>query len=365
MKQQMRLSILVLITLTFLGGCKVKKKDEDVAAANVVTTNQQEQVIDSVMYQDIRIEYVGQKSPSLYSAVVSWPVTKTLSTFRILDSKNTNIETAANSITLENLKGGAESKIMFEQYSMQDQKRLASFDVIISPPQDFIFDGVVSLTENVDKTVERLFLTSSSRVYTNQFNLSIKAKYIYSEFGALITNFPEGSKAPTGVVGLSGGKVELQSDYADGNLQIIMNAQRGGDGKLGIPKEDVPYINIGQPSPGDQVGIQYTIPECLGGSGSSAGQAGTFIFSATKKNDFKISSRMVLASGGSRGQTEIKCKYPNAAFLDFDKNNCLQISGVDRFKCNQNFVSADGQPSQPGQICTKMNPEENYKCTNY
>lgn len=350
MKQQLRLSILVLVTGAFLFSCKVKKKEDAVTEEKTVPFTSQEFIGESVAYQEIRIEYVGQNSPNLYSAVVSWPVTKTLSTFRIINSKNENKETAANFIKLENLHGGIESKILFEQYSVQDQKRLASFDVIISPPQDLVFDNVVSLTENVDKTVERLFLTSAAKIYTNQFNLNIKAKKIYSEFGAVITNFPTESVAPFDTVGMSGGKIEIQTETADGQLQVVLNSQRGGQGRFGSPA----VVD------GDIMAVVSVRPVCPGNDGRAAGTTGSFFYQSIEKNDFAVSARIMITAGGDPGEINFKCHRRNP-YVDFYNTYCKPEDPV-RANCNSTAEPKIGPLSLAGQICVKMNSAENFKC---
>lgn len=350
MKQLLRLSILVLVTGTLLTSCKVKKKDDVVANEKAITATQQEDVVESVNYQDIHIKYVGQKSPNLYSAVVSWPVTKSLSTFRIIDFKNENRETAINTITFENLRGGIELKILFEQYSVQDQKRLASFDVIILPPQDLVFDGIVSLTENVDKTVERLFLTSTTKIYTNQFNLNIKAKNIYSEFGAVITNFSEESVAPFDTVGMSGGKTDIQTENAEGNLQVILNSQRGGQGRFGAPAV----------SDNDVMAVVSVRPMCPGNDGLPAGTSGSFFYQSIEKNDFAVSVRTQITKGGDPGEINFKCHKRNP-YVDFYNAYC-KPSDPARFNCSTAAEPKIGASSVSGQICVKMNSTENFKC---
>ncbi len=361
MKYQFGLSILVLaLTATFSVGCmKVKKKDEVVQQ----TATEVQQAIDENPEQfalspsSLKIKYHGQPIPNQYTAELLWPNSTTKSIYRIIGDKNVSTETTENSLTLNQLKGGIEIKIIFEQYEIATQKRLASFDVIISPPEDYVFDGVISLVENLDKNVERLFFTANAKVYTNQFNLKITAKNIYSEFGATLSNFPEGSVAEMEVVGLSGGKTEIITEHSEGNLQVIMNAQKGGEGRWGWKEV------VGDPSASLVPKISFgPYPGCNPNSGAGGGNSGSIFIKIndSESTNFSVATSMMTATGGQAGQLYESLMYAMPG---------SRISNVKNFRdtspqvCKNEFTN--GQPGHPGQICTKMSATENFKCEKF
>lgn len=341
MKYQIGLSILVL---AFSACMKVKKKDD----SSVVAEARAEQLteVSQLQNSDLVIKYQGQSKPNQYSAVLSWPQIPG-STFRMINANNEIFETTENSYTVHNLIGGKEYKIIFEQFTTGDQKRLTVFDVIMSAPVDMLLDGPISLAENVDKTVERLFLTATAKVFTNQFNLKIKSKFIYSEFGALITNFPENFVAAMQTVGLSGGKIEISTTVAEGNLQILMNAQQGGEGLWGW-KSIPPLIGGTGQSDG---------PGCLPNSGFDSGNSGTFIFISEQGSKMSFTTDMKVSAGGQIG---------NYMDSDIFVGTIVDRNKVKLFRypdCQK--IPTLGKPGKPGQICMKMNTAENFVCEKF
>jgi hypothetical protein len=343
MKYQFGLSILVLAM--FVSCVKVKKKD-DVEADHKPSGQTLPPLVQSVTalsVLNLKIKYQGQPSPNQYAAEISWPIAPVKCMYRIIGDKNTSSETTENSIIINELSGGVEQKIIFEQYEVDTQKRLASFDVILLPPEDLVFDGVVNLVENTEKKVERLFLTASAQVYTNQFNLKIMANNIYSEFGAIISNFPDGAVGDMELHGLSGGKIEISSDSAIGNLLVILNAQRGGQGKWGWPGSD----------------STATGPACLPNSGADSGDSGSLFFTLNDSKDFSLTPHMIVVEGGKVGevipthQHTVTSQYRSVIKIPYKPETC------------EGYVPANGKSGRPGQICTKMNLNENFKCEKF
>jgi hypothetical protein len=363
MKYQFGLQILVLVMAFSFGCMKVKKKD-DVAPKTETAVSENDYRVSSLTSSNLIMRYQGQPKPNQYTAEISWPHTTIKSTYRIIQANSEIREFTENSIALENLVGGQESKVTFEQYSIVDQKRLTSFDVFLAPPKDFVFDGVILLQQNVEENVERLFFTSSAKVYTNQFNLKIRAKNIYSEFGAVISNFPEGSVAAKETVGLSGGKTEIDADVAEGNLQVIMNAQQGGEGKYGWPMGTYAQImNSPMIFPKDlKSGITGDdIPACPGSDGAHSGSMGNFFLKFSTSSNLLISTRMLLVPGGNYGVLNEKCFYNYPQSM-----SCVPTqysSGV--ASCDYKRIPHNGRPAAPGQICTKMSSSENFKCEKF
>jgi hypothetical protein len=360
MKYQIGLPILVL---AFSACMKIKKKDEAVAAATVTVNEvqvEQQSVSTTVMQKsDLQIEYKGQANPNQYSAVLNWPK-NTASTFRILNPNNEIIDNIDSNYTISELAGGKEYKIIFEQFDLKDQKRLAVFDIILLPPIDLAFDHELNMIENLDYNIERLFLTSRAKIYTNQYHLNIKAKYIYSDYGALITNFPIGSVATTDTVGLSGGKIDISTTEAIGSLQVIMNAQQGGQGSWGTPSaksNGLGYQQVFLPS-----GENAQFPACYGRAGANGGQAGAFFLKIKLSGDFKVSAQMSTASGGAAGDMDMAC-YNSKAFINIHLANFKKCRDmIDPNNCEQRQPSLPGLQGNEGQICLKMSEDENYKC---
>lgn len=356
MKYQTWLPILVL---AFTACMKIKNKDDLNKTAIQTEVQPTQAFTDSakISVTDILVQYQGLSVPNSYRAVISWPK-KIKGFFRLINASNTILETIGNSFKINNLQGGQPIKIILEQYSDSDsdQKRIAILEYTLLPPVDMVISEVLNLTEDSEYNIERLYLTSTAKIYTNQFNLRITARNIYSEFGAMISNYQDGATAMVERAGSSGGKTELFSDNASGNLQIISNAEKGGSGKYGWSEG---ILVMGEYIPVSVGGRNGELrPICPGNDGAQSGDGGSFFLTVNNAKDFIVSAHSSVIEGGLAGIINENC-YFDSAYPEL-KNLCKSIGkpGV----CTTNFIPQNGKAGKLGQICIKLNSEENYKC---
>ncbi len=287
--------------------------------------------------------------------ILKWPAHKN-SIVRVFQSDDEDgVETVENSLVLKNRMGGKFEKIRIEQFEILTEKRKASFTVEIKPPEDQIFSGLIVLNEDYIQTTERLFILGNARVYTQQFNLKVKAQKIFSEEGALITNFPLESSAELEKKGLSGGQIEIFATEAVGRLKIILNGQNGGVGRLGTPdamlyQGMVLHANALVP---DSINLR----SCPGNRGGLAGKSGSLVFSADESNNFILLSETELAKAGLPGEMTFKC-FETHIYPEY-KKLCRPINFQ---KCESNFDISMNKIGESGQICTKFNRTDNFKC---
>ena len=112
----------------------------------------------------------------------------------------------------------------------------------VSIHQDIFVDGTRTLKDlNLTKPIEyiyRLYLTNNSTLLT----LGQSQKLMVREFiadNAKIETFKKNQTAPAGVIGRSGGQIEIHAHTAEGLLNVIMRGEHGGQGLQGpsLPRQ--------------------------------------------------------------------------------------------------------------------------------
>ena len=83
-----------------------------------------------------------------------------------------------------------------------------------------------------------LKMSPDAKLYFENYSGQIIVNSLQSEGGTFQT-FPDDSKAPVGSDGRSGGKLKFEIHNAEGNLNILMLGERGGDGAAGRKPDDM------------------------------------------------------------------------------------------------------------------------------
>ena len=141
----------------------------------------------------------------------------------------------------------------------------------------------------------------------------------------------------------------------EGRLKIILNAQNGGAGRFGNP---LAKRFMGMIVPGDSlVAEDGIIPACLGNRGGLAGKSGSLVFSTDESKEFILLAETELAKAGSSGDVSFKC-FETHLYPEF-KKICRPIHSQ---KCESNLDIPMSKIGESGQICTKFNRTDNFKC---
>lgn len=219
-------------------------------------------------------------------------------------------------------------------------------EAVLPKPVIFTLDEVMNLTEDVLIVADEVHLKPNTRIYTNQFNLSIEATSIYIDRGVIIQSFDDQLLvAKINVPGLNGGTVQIKGNDIHGNLQVFMNGQTGGPGLGGWA--EIPYMNY----PFLQ---QYRAP-CKPNGGKDSGESGSFFLNANQSQDFSISTSMKIAPGGSVGNI----LQGSLIFLRNPEDYKIKSQPT----CTDNPEIA--KPGSPGQICLKLSENDLARCESF
>ena len=215
-------------------------------------------------------------------------------------------------------------------------------------PVIFTLDEVMNLTEDVLIVADEVHLKPNTRIYTNQFNLSIEATSIYIDRGVIIQSFDDQLLvAKINVPGLNGGTVQIKGNDIHGNLRVFMNGQTGGAGLGGwTALPDCPNSFI----------LEFARGTCQPDSGKDSGAAGSFFLTVNQSQDFSLSTSMKIPQGGSIGSVLLDYFY-------FAKN--LHEYKLKSGTSSCEVIPSTGQTGSPGQICLKLSDKELARCEKY
>lgn len=200
----------------------------------------------------------------------------------------------------------------------------------------------VSLNGDWEVIADEIRMGAQSAIYNEHYNLRLVAKKIIIESGAVIQTFPHWRfKAPIDTAAADGGTVQIYAEEIIGNLQVYMNGQEGGNGKAG-------WSGVTDAS--------FQKSECFSNSGRDAGRSGSFFLETKKANQFYITTNMSIAKAGE----------PEAQVIDPLGRHIEIFRNKDHYKYPvRENCSVSPQPAQagrPGQICLKMQENENPVC---
>lgn len=207
--------------------------------------------------QNIKVQIVPGE-PKKYTLQFSWPQMLEDKSLRIRTSKVLT-EMPAQSVFFSHLVD--HSQVINYYFDVLDDKMKIEKTILksIKVPVDFVFDSSNQILSNdVDISVNRLFVSGSRPIYTNGYQLNIKANEVYSNDGVIYSFAQQNKKAGSSMDGRSGGSVFIQGNTLKGPLKIQLSGQDGGDGQNGAPFAD--RAQAGSPS---QTGYEEC-KECQG-----------------------------------------------------------------------------------------------------
>lgn len=335
----MKISLLTAITAAALvSGCSKKDaftQTNRTDTPDLIPATEQEKTM-PLKDENIRVVYEGLDKPNFYRAKIKWQERNG----DVIVSMDDNTALAKsiegkNEVVVPELKGGEKRYAKINQTLGNQQFSLA---VDLKPPKDLVLEGAVELDESIALNEGRLFLTSTALLYTRNRTIDISVPTIYVQDGAVIKNFPEQGKEATADFdknGLSGGSVTLKSAEAIGKLRIVLNGQRGGDGRIGwstVGKNDF---------------TQYVPDSCNGNSGGNGGNAGTFILTVDKVDNFIPLITRTRAPGGAAG-------HMNRAYIDTLGEDPGKLKTGADVGPGCSLVAKDGQAGTNGWVCLKL-----------
>lgn len=329
-----------LVLAVVLTGClKVQKKDEVAAKASpkakTPVVQQQAQITRALRLDDVFIETVGLNQPNIYDLVLSWPQTK--DRLRLKTNNQVLIVAETKDIqqwTMSHLQGGANFELLIEILDGEGHI-ITSETRTIDIPKDYVFPKTLRLSNHMKVQAHRVFM-SDSVITTETFNLEIRSQQLIVLNKSYIQNYFSEAKARVGSQGRSGGSVYIEVDKAEGELDITMNSEAGGDGLKGYQS---PQCGINA-----SIGCMINQIHCpQGGVGYSAGNNGNLMVKVKDIKDFKLYSQEQLSLGGAQGPSE-NVKTPE----DYPIVTSSFAGGKDTCARKGTPPSAD---AAPGKIC--------------
>lgn len=334
---------LYLAAFVLMAGCKVQKKNDAAAASAVTKTKtvapapvKSVEITRELRLDDVYVELVGQNQPDLYDVNFSWPQTRDRVRLTVNGQELAVMDTRETlEYKLENVQGGRKLSVLV---SILDQQNhiIISETRDLEVPKDYIFPKKFTLSNNMTIQNERVFM-SRSTVTTLNYNLTIKTKKLIILEKSLVQNFEENQKAAPVSHGRNGGEIRIEAETAEGDLEVTLNSEIGGDGFKGMPSKSCPAsIAI------DYCHFQFNCPQ--GGSGWDAGKNGSLFVKINKKDNFTLYHQSTISEGGRPGPADgadTVGDYPTYNKSFGIKSPLLQ--------CPQKPVA--GLPAQEGKVC--------------
>ncbi|AZZ35756.1 hypothetical protein CIK05_02715 [Bdellovibrio sp. qaytius] len=345
MKHKTYFAYLVLATL--LTGClKVKSKDE-AAKATLKTKTQVAQpqavietpITNELLIEEVNFNTVGQNQPNAYSINFYWLKAKSHlrissggKVLNVLDAKTTQ------EWNLINLRGGSTYSILIE--ILDDQDHIAGSKTLeIEIPEDRNLTKVVRLAGDMKITNGRVFMDEAT-IITGSFKLEIYTKQLIVLKKSVIQNYLPDAKAKVGTAGRDGGSVFIQADKAQGELEITMNSEAGGDGFKGY-ESPACELNAG-------LGCMLTQVHCeVGGYGYPAGRNGDLIVKVKEAVEFDLTTPDQFSFGGEKGPS-----MNENAPADYPVISTRYDGTPDT--CVRGGVQPNGADATPGKKCLML-----------
>lgn len=332
----MKIKHIFPIALITLSSClKIKKKDEVEPSAQTEVQN-----VLVLSENRLSIRYIPTEEPNNYTAHISWP--QTSATLRFISSDGQVFQSENNEIQIPKQSYQKPTSVTVDQLENGSQKLITHFNLSLQAPQDWVVGSPTYFQKNEEINVERIFFLTGAQVYTQQFNVKIRAKKLISASGAILGNFPENAEAAVETVGLSGGMIDLKIEQAAGSLSILINGQRGGHGKHGFAA----CTSISSP--------------CNPNSGADSGDTGELSLDIYDQSNFKLEYKRAFPVGGKTGEFK---NIQSGASSRLCSENWEDIS--DRKDANLVTCEAPysrGKPGKVKQICIKNYQTNKFDC---
>ncbi len=217
-------------------------------------------------------------------------------------------------------------------------------------------EETLNITENTEFVADDIYISENVKIYTNEFQLKLKADRIFLLGQVSIFNFSETNRvAPFLQHGKNGGSIEIKTNTIEGKLFVSISGQNGSQGIGGWVISDMPPWPSGGsivsiPIKDDDATIQAS--ECKPGSGYNAGKVGTFLISSNKSENFYLNSEIAEPQGGSIGEIE--------EFILIRPDQRYRFKEMRSTECMK--VPIRGQDGALGLFCKKLKADETPSC---
>lgn len=325
---------LYLAVAAAMTGCfKVEKKSEVATKqtqAKAPKAQPKQAVSRELRLDDVMVEFEGQVQPNIYDMIFTWPETRD----RVRISVDGQVMFAVNTAerateSVVNLQGGRKVNVLVE---ILDEKYhiITSETRELEVPRDYIFPKEFVLTNHLSISHERVFMRAST-ITTQNFNLHIKTKKLIVLETSYIRGFADNTKAKVKHAGRSGGEIRIEAESAEGDLDITLNSEAGGDGFKGTwecskAAGSICLSNLMCPN---------------GGHGQAAGRNGDLFVKVKQVANFRLYQQEVINTGGKVGP-----KFNAVTEPDYPKFNLSQDA------CPAQPVQ--GADAVPGKICLTL-----------
>lgn len=236
----MKHKILIALTLIVFSSCmKLKKKGEDQDDSQVTAKSQ------TVENLDLTYDYV----PSADSSLTRVRFTLPQGWDNDIVVKKTVNGTTTESLIRTNLTSTWDDVLTTDHVANYKFYRKVGTDMILLDQVDVLPALDLSLTEDLNlvkfykitsKTqkiyFKRLELEANTHLYFEDFTGPVLIENLKSNSGYLQT-FEAGDRAAEGMPGKSGGTINFRIISAQGNLNILMKGQNGGNGLPALPPD--------------------------------------------------------------------------------------------------------------------------------
>ncbi|NUN05779.1 MAG: hypothetical protein HUU57_08455 [Bdellovibrio sp.] len=327
-------SILVLFACLLLISCA--DEVEDVAVDPAVTpqpasTPVESQSVGPAQFPADYFKVAALENPEAnsYKVQLSWiPFDGSLYVF-----KNDTVVASAhggNGVLEMYERGGAKVELKIE-VRRQGEPVAQFLSVRVQVPEDYVLSGRKKLSENLKIKAARVFIAKGTVIMTENHNLVIEANSLISE-NAVIQNFPLTAKASREQNGRSGGAISIIAQKAEGDLFVRLNAEEGGEGKIGAVYK-----------------VMIDNRSCAGTNGGDGGNAGSLSVQFADGAAFNLNYESVPGKSGKAGaRGQLMLTGPQDYVI---------------FPCDFAAASgSDGRPGVVGIVCVKKSAQLTGSC---
>lgn len=276
----------------------------------------------------LKVEISPQTEPHRYQAQVSWDLGEGVDTESLMIERHE----AESKVIRINISGQSKGSIFDNAFG--DGQRLeyrlvqgvgartiefAKIDVGI--PKDWVIDGVEDVSKHpiFDREYGRIFFKKSAVLKTGATQFHLKAKTIFIEKEARLSNFFAEETAPAETSGKNGGTIQMNvGEFKAWNYPLIPNFQviaRGQKGGIGAKGERGRKGRNGMDGTNGIVGVSGG-PKCTWGIGGGGGDRGGPGEAGGRGHN-----------GGNAGEIKLQIEMPMSVVLHVDSIGGLAGEG--------------------------------------
>lgn len=279
---------------------------------------------------EVKFQIKGSTSPHKYLVELSWlPVDGDV---RVLERGVLKgfVSGQAGFFIDSNLSGGSQASYVVEHIDSEGRV-LGAASQVIEIPTDLLLEGEISLTASRKFEAHRVFLSRNLVLRTFHHDLVIITKELWSD-GGVIGNFPTDTVAAREGNGRHGGIITIFSEKAMGSLRLLLNGEKGGDGKDGVLS-----------FPGKH-------PGCAGSNGGRGGNSGSLNLKFQEGRQFVVTTEVLVGGAGKAGRR---------GFVSSQTPSSLAVHPP----CHRDAPEGkEGQAGIQGQICLQLAHDFPFVC---